>query len=262
MQINYKIELYAPCYNESAILPFILDYWRHIGITHIYIFDNYSTDGSDKILAKYPDWITVNKIFSDNTLKSDLITDIKQTYWQSSTADFAFLQDIDEILWCDDYPALFDYMIQNNYDIAQGIGTQIISQEFPEYSSDILLHKNPNMKFYFDKMFSKASLIRPSKIKTPGYSVGCHSCRPKKKDGSPAKILSGLDYPGHLHFLHFKNFGFDYLLKKRRSSGSRLSENNKKRGWGIHNNMSDRDIKLYFEKNFKLAKNNLKDVIP
>ena len=55
--MKHKIALITLCYNESKIMPFVIDYWKQF-VTHANVFDNGSTDNSREILSKY-DCITV-----------------------------------------------------------------------------------------------------------------------------------------------------------------------------------------------------------
>ena len=48
-----KIHAHILAWNEEKILPYTLDYYSKI-CTKIYVYDNMSTDGSDKIYKKYP----------------------------------------------------------------------------------------------------------------------------------------------------------------------------------------------------------------
>jgi len=47
-----KIHAYIIAWNEEKILPFTLDYYSKF-CEKIYIYDNMSTDNSDKIYKKY-----------------------------------------------------------------------------------------------------------------------------------------------------------------------------------------------------------------
>ena len=45
------IHYYAVCWNEEKILPFMLDYYDQF-VDQFYIYDNYSTDNTKKILSE------------------------------------------------------------------------------------------------------------------------------------------------------------------------------------------------------------------
>ena len=62
-----NIDVYTLCWNEMAILPFVIEAWKRFA-RHVYVFDNGSTDGSIEFLKRY-DWITVEH-FGKDTEKS------------------------------------------------------------------------------------------------------------------------------------------------------------------------------------------------
>lgn len=45
------VEWFTFCYNEIQILPFVVDYWKHMN-AHVTVYDNESNDGSYEFLKK------------------------------------------------------------------------------------------------------------------------------------------------------------------------------------------------------------------
>lgn len=41
---KYKIIVYTLCWNEIDILPFVIDYWKAMGISKAVVYDNESDD--------------------------------------------------------------------------------------------------------------------------------------------------------------------------------------------------------------------------
>lgn len=103
------VHLYSVCYNEIDILPFVIEYWKKF-VSHAYIFDNGSTDGSVEFLNRF-DWITVEHFDSDG-MDDDILKDIKNNCWKKSRgiADFVVVCDIDEILYSNRIIDELEYM--------------------------------------------------------------------------------------------------------------------------------------------------------
>lgn len=51
-----KIKVYTTTYNNAAILPFIIDYWK-LYAHSVVVYDNGSTDNTLGILKKHDGWI-------------------------------------------------------------------------------------------------------------------------------------------------------------------------------------------------------------
>lgn len=66
-----KILIYTFSYNNIAILPFIIEYWK-LYATKVIVYDNYSTDGTDIYLSQY-DWITIQKYNSNDKFDLSII---------------------------------------------------------------------------------------------------------------------------------------------------------------------------------------------
>ena len=103
--MKHKIALITLCYNESKIMPFVIDYWKQF-VTHAYVFDNGSTDSSREILSKY-DWITVIDYshLTGNKLDDIMNANIKNNFWKTikDNYDWIVVCDFDECLYCDDW---------------------------------------------------------------------------------------------------------------------------------------------------------------
>ena len=108
------IHLYTLCWNEMDILPFVVDYWKRF-VTHAYVYDNGSTDGSVEYLKQF-DWITVEHYESDGMDDSKL-RDIKNTKWKQSkgNADWVVVCDMDEIVYSKDLGKVLEKASSNGY---------------------------------------------------------------------------------------------------------------------------------------------------
>ena len=98
-----KLIQYTLMYNESEIIPYVVDYWIHLHSQldefKVVVYDNNSTDNSVELLSKYP-WIEIRHFQSDG--HNDVIhQQLKQDCWKESKgrADWCCVCDFDEILW-------------------------------------------------------------------------------------------------------------------------------------------------------------------
>ena len=138
----YKLDWYTLMYNEEDIIPYIHDYWQKLrdsGIDlHVYIYDNYSTDNSVKLLQDIP-WITIRQFHSDG--QNDIIqAQIKNSCWKDSKADFVCVSDFDEVLWGDLAEEL-EVMKQNGYNVMGTKWYAFCGDEKPTYTPGMFLHQ-------------------------------------------------------------------------------------------------------------------------
>ena len=137
--MEYKIALITLCYNETPIMPFVLDYWKKF-VTHAYVFDNGSTDKSRETLLKN-DWITIMDYshLTGNKLDDLMNIDIKNNFWKmlKNKYDYAILCDFDECLWCGDWERFFDFIRDNRiFAVIPGHYCDMITDKFPKHKKD------------------------------------------------------------------------------------------------------------------------------
>ena len=140
-----KIELYTLCYNEEAIIPYVVDYYKNIinqGIDlHVNVFDNYSTDSSVKLLSKY-DFITVRQFYTsgmDDVIQAQL----KNNAWKAAKGkvDFVIVCDFDEIIYSKDLNAVLTKMREGDYNVLGTPWYMMCSTQMPQYEEGKLLHE-------------------------------------------------------------------------------------------------------------------------
>ena len=82
-------------------------------------------------------------------------------------------------------------------------------------------------------------------IKEINYSVGAHGCHPVEYNNDVK--YNDTEY----RLLHYKYLSPTYTVNRHKMFGERLSENNKKKGWGIHYSFSSESIIKYYEETNK-----------
>ena len=222
------ITIYTICFNEELILPFFVKWYRKkFPNCRIIIYDNYSTDSTEKIALQNN--CQVIKYDSNNQIRDDLYLNIKNNCWKDAETDWVLVCDVDELL-----------------DINQ---TQLIGE-----NCSIILSKGYNMINLEDnldlesinygiraKQYDKYYLFNRLKIKEINYEAGCHSSNPVGE-----VIFSKNIY----NLYHYNMLSEQYLINRNKRNFERLSKENKKNGWGIHYKESEQTIK----DKFKVAK--------
>ena len=222
------ITIYTICFNEELILPFFVKWYRKkFPNCRIIIYDNYSTDSTEKIALQNN--CQVIKYDSNNQIRDDLYLNIKNNCWKDAETDWVLVCDVDELL-----------------DINQ---TQLIGE-----NCSIILSKGYNMINLEDnldlesinygiraKQYDKYYLFNRLKIKEINYEAGCHSSNPVGE-----VIFSKNIY----NLYHYNMLSEQYLINRYKRNFERLSKENKKNGWGIHYKENEQTIK----DKFKVAK--------
>jgi hypothetical protein len=195
-----SIDVFAICYNEEVLLPYFIKHYQSMG-ANITIYDNYSTDNSVAIIKQAG--CTYIPYDSNNQIRDDLYLSIKNECWKKSKADFVIVCDIDEFLEVDFDTSKYTIINTQGYD---------------------MLGIPPSRFGVKNDMYSKHIMFRPSEFKQIGYSFGCHKCAPEGN-------ISGSKETANL--LHYKYISEEHVYSRHLLYQSRLSDINKKYGWGI-----------------------------
>lgn len=230
-----KIDVFTLCYNEEILMPYFLRHYLSFCDT-ITIYDNGSTDHSIEI-AKQNRKVRVLPFSSDNSFCDDINRDIKNNCWKDSKADWVIVVDFDE----------FVYLIPGDnrmYDstIIEPCWWDMISDKLPSTKGQI--YEEINQGRILPQ--SKVVMFCPSEIKEINYEVGAHVCHPI---GNVQLLNTPL-----ISILHYKMISLDYYLSRTSLLASRLSELNKKEGWGFHYNFDREQIVQYYEETWKIKK--------
>ena len=240
-----KIEVFTLCWNEMAVLPFALDYWRRYA-SHVTVYDNGSTDGSVEWLNENAsDLVTVVPFDTGGHKNNTIQRNMKNDYWKQARgrADLVVVCDMDEFL-IPDFEALAK-MISDGATICCPQWVDLISRNAPKYKVGKYLHqlrpkgiKNPG---------SKAVLFNPNEIKEMNYGPGAHTCQPEGN-------VKWADNKG-IVLLHVNNaLSLEYRLARYHAQCERRSQQDKNLGYGIHYTKSDDNIRKDWKQSFRCAK--------
>lgn len=239
------LHLYTMCYNEIDILPFVVDYWKKLGVSKAIVFDNESTDGSVEYLEKY-DWIDVRRFYSKGC-NDAILRKFKNECWKESrgNADFVIVCDVDECLISPFGMKTFEEMKNGGYTICSPKWYEFISEEIPIYKEGKLLHEISE-KAYFNEN-GKTVLFNPNEIKDINYWFGAHKCEPT---GNVSY------YDKNIYLLHIaRRLSLEYMIKKYREANSRNSFTNKMYSRGIHYTFSEKKLTDNYENGLKMSIN-------
>jgi glycosyltransferase involved in cell wall biosynthesis len=230
------ITVYTIAYNEEMILPYFIKWYRErFPNCRIVIHDNESTDDTVKIAlennCEVITYCTNNKLSDITYLK------IKNNCWKDATTDWILVCDVDEML----------DITQEELEVQNNLGFTIISSKAYNMYNLSLEERVENMTYGVRaKQYDKMYLFNKSKILEINYEPGCHYANPK------GKIVKSKQ---KFNLLHFSYLGEEYIINRYKQNASRLSEENKKHGWGVHYNDGEQTIRDKFE----VARNHYKE---
>ena len=171
--------------------------------------------------------------------------DIKNNCWKNSDADFVIVCDFDECVYHEHFYDILDYMKTNNMNYSYTWFLETISTE-KQYNPDKLYHEYKNVKVIPQSKTDKCLIFSPKGLKEINYDVGAHECHPT---GENVKMYDKFE-TDPIKTIHIKNLSLNYTLNRYHTLSRRLSQINKKHGYGGHYNFPDKRIISDF--NYKL----------
>lgn len=239
-----RIEVFTLCWNEMAILPFVVDYWRRFA-SHVTVYDNGSTDGSVEYLEGLGDFVTVRHFDTGGRKDNDAQSRLKSDCWKEARgrADLVCVCDLDELLYFQSDAAR--RMLRSGATICEPVWYELVGDGQTECTAGKLLHEvspmaalcrvSPRMPAP-----SKAVLFNPNKINEINYGPGAHHCDPKGEVRW---------YCSDIYVLHINNaLSLDYKISRYRQQRGRLSEADKKKGYGVHYGMTEQQIRADWQR--------------
>lgn len=236
------LTIYLLCFNESLLIPFVVKWWKErFSTCKIVIYDNYSTDNSKELAEGLG--CEVRQFDSGNTLSDSVYLQVKNHCWKTATTDWVFVGDMDECMRINEDDLKLEE--SKGSTIVKAEGWNMINTD-PNPSCKIILEdiKYGDRAYQYDKNY----LFNKKYISEMNYEAGCHRANP----------VGNIKFSERAYQLfHYKALGADYLVNRYRLFASRMSEDNKKRGWAAHYLDSEETIRRnhsFFQKIERLTK--------
>lgn len=237
-----KIEVYAICYNEELMLPYFIRHYSQFA--DIIIYDNYSTDKSEEIAINAG--AKVIKYDTNNQIRDDIYLSIKNNCWKSSKADWVIVCDVDEFVYHIDLVDLLENTNTMVYDLEM---YNMYSLNFPTTDGQIYDEVKYGVPFVPSSGRSNKSLLfKPSKVREINYTPGCHTSSPRGDEDI------NINRTSDIKFLHMRFLSKEYVIHRNSKYRERLSDINKKNGWGYDYLYSSEKISLLFDEEYEKIK--------
>lgn len=236
-----KIHVYAICWNEEKILPFFIRHYEPIA-EKIIIYDNESTDNSRKIIEASKTCI-YKTYSSNNQIRDDLYTSIKNTAWKESVghADWVFILDMDEFIYsASGVIKELKRLKRIGFSLIRPTGYNMVMNAI-NWDSEMQLTDIGKFGAPWPPQ-NKPCIFNPNQIREINYTNGAHDCFPESKWQVKKNRFLQKRFKNNLMLLHYKYLGPDYTLYRYRLMRQRLSEYNKASGAGEHYNRKDEEF--------------------
>mgnify|MGYP003647409292 CR=1 FL=1 len=224
------VDIHTFCWNEEIRLPYFLRHYYPI-CRNMYIYDNGSNDKSEDIASKYSRVVWDKSLYGLGEINDITLREIKNTAWKKTSrdADWVVVCDIDEIVY--HRVGLQKYMeraTDRGYTILRPHGYDMVSTAIPTHEG----------MFYDDDEFKygvkhdnggrcdKQCIFSPKHIVDINYDFGAHYANPTGN----VKVAYDVD----LKLLHYKYLSRDYIVDRHMVCAQRMSDINKRSGWGAH----------------------------
>jgi len=215
------IEIHIITYNEEIMLPFTITHYRRMfGDPKFVVHDNCSTD--DTVMLAHLAGATVIPFVTDG-LSDSAYTKIKSEAHLTAEADWCLCVDCDE--HC--------YITTEDLQELSNKGINIVTFKGWDVFADV---EHPSFikepKGCYSPGYSKSMLVKTKVFSELLYGAGCHNIQkliPNKENA--------INYStGEYNLLHYKHWNIDHVVSRSAMFAQRLSEENKKNGWGFHYN--------------------------
>jgi glycosyltransferase involved in cell wall biosynthesis len=209
-----KIETFAVCFNEQALMPYFLRHYLQYG--SVTIFDNYSTDNSVKIAEE--NGAIVYQFDSEGQFNEAILTHIRNICWKESKADWVIVCDIDELVYHKNLVKVLESIKET---VILPRMFNMFSEVFPTTEGQIYDEVQYGTEFN-----SKPCMFRPSEIKNMNFEPGNHFAHPEGN--------YSLNITSPILNLHFKNMSVDYVVERNKLLNARNTEINRQNNWNWH----------------------------
>lgn len=224
------ITIFTITYNEEFMLPFFIKHYRErFPECNIIVYDNESTDDTVKIAKENNCEVITYK--TNNQISDSKYLEIKNNCWKNSRTNWNIVCDCDELCQITESDLIEEDASGSS--IIKLVGYDMVNLS----NEDTIVLEDLNSGAR-NHMYDKCLILNKEHISEINYQPGCHDVRPIGNIKYQIK-----DY----RLLHYKYIGFDFLCKRYSLFFERLSDENKRRGWGVQYTKDIQSIKHTFE---------------
>jgi glycosyltransferase involved in cell wall biosynthesis len=202
-------------------MPYFLRHYEKIA-DKIFVYDNYSTDNTPKIVDAHPK--TERVLYGDpkNHYNSKLIKMKNEEYKKSrGKADWVMIVDIDEILHHEEILKVLENYKSWGFTFPKTQGYDMVGDDYPKGNGQIYEEIKEG---FTQNFYSKRAVFNPDI--DINYVVGAHRCFPK------GKLVDYTDNRFDIKLLHYRFLCEDFFTKNMLRRMSRISEEDIKNCWG------------------------------
>ena len=232
------IEAHILCYNEAKMVRHTLRHYSAF-CGNITVYDNQSTDNTLGVIKKHFPQVKIEDYYSANEINDKVYQEIKNTCWKGSNADYVIVCDMDEFLYAPNIVEKLKELHRLKVGLPKVEGYNMYSEKFPvNYEKPLTRQVHEGVR---NDRFDKQIIFSPQMVREINYLPGCHRCIPQKS----VTLIKEPEYEP-LKLLHMKYLGPAYVKERYNLYSTRLSEFNRKNGFGAEYPKGDKFVDELF----------------
>jgi glycosyltransferase involved in cell wall biosynthesis len=210
-----NITIHTVTYNEELLMQLMVDHYRaRFPNCHIVVYDNQSTDRTVEIAKA--NGCEIRHYDSGGQVNDQMLWETKNTCWKNAKTDWVLVCDLDEMLDITE-----QQLIEEDAQGVTKIKCECYHMVNMEDNLDVrgITHGARDPR---DTVYDKDLLFNKKFVDINYINNDCHFTNSKGtiKNSKPYKMF------------HYKYVNPDLFVNKQKISASRLSEINRKNGWG------------------------------
>lgn len=178
----------------------------------------------------------VHTLIISDEFHDNLFTSIRNEYWKGSKADWIMWADADEFIHC---PDIVQILKDTKATAILPAYYNMYSEEFPITKGQIYDEVKLGARWGGEtNEYGKVNIFKLPEIREINYNPGCHRVNMKGR-----VVLSETDL---IKTLHMRNMGAQFVVDRNKRSASRLSESNRRNGFGLYVDRPEETIRELF----------------
>ena len=223
-----NLTIFCLTFNEHDMLPFMVEHYRaRFPECRFVIWDNESTDDTREIAERAG--AEVHIVRTSNIVDDSQLRDHKNGCWKQGGVEWACVVDCDELVDIDAQQLAHEE--QAGTTVIRCVGYDMVSA-----ADDQVLRAITNGAR--EPLYDKMVMFDARAITDINYWYGAHGADPRG-----AVRLSNRAYP----LFHYKYLSVPSFLARAHLTNIRMSETNKRNGWGYHNGLPDEELIARFQ---------------